>query len=180
VANNAPEPLQVVLVAGLYDADGAVLDVSSDPLPFSVIEPGQTLPYDLSGFKLIDNIDSRTGLAAQARIRVAWALPNPARAMLLETRPAPPEQAGLIWRFEGEVINNTEEPLEGAASVIIAIYDDQNRLAAVGNGVVYGQETTRINPQEVIPYRITIDLPPTLNPATMTVQIYAQGLALLQ
>jgi ligand-binding sensor domain-containing protein len=178
VANNAPEPLQVVLIAGLYDAGGAVLDVASGPLPFSVIEPGQTLPYDLSGFNLIDNIDSQTSRAAQARVRVAWASPHPARVILLETRPSPPEQAGLIWRFEGEVINNTEEPLEGAASVVIAIYDDQNRLAAVGDGVVYGRENTRINPQEVIPYRISIDLPPTLNPATMTVQIYAQGLAL--
>ena len=178
VANNTPEPLQVVLVAGLYGAGGAVLDVASGPLPFSVIEPGQTLPYDLSGFKLIDNIDSQTGQVVQARVRVAWASPHPARVILLETRPAPPEQAGLIWRFEGEVVNNTEGPLEGAANVVIAVYDDQHRLAAVGDDVVYGRETTRINPQEVIPYRITIDLPPTLNPATMTVQIYAQGLAL--
>jgi ligand-binding sensor domain-containing protein len=176
ITNDDEPPLEVVLAAGLYADDGTVLDADTTALPFTVLEPGETLPYDFSTFSLIDNIESQTDRAVQTRVRVAWAFPTNAKAVALATHPAPPEPAGLVWQFKGEVINRSGQPLDGAATISVALYDTRQNPVAAGSAIVYGAEITRIAPEEAIPYQVIIKLPPTLDPTSLTVKTYAQGL----
>ncbi len=57
VTNDNAEAVTVRLIAAIYDEDGNVIDVSTTDTPFFTISPSETIPYDLSGWSVLDYTD---------------------------------------------------------------------------------------------------------------------------
>lgn len=173
VTNKAEETVEVMLLAGLYAADGAVLDADSTYLPYA-LEPGQSVPYHFNSFRGVDNVLGQSNKLGQAKVRVISALSNNYEHVSLETRHNTQEQTGGSWHFSGEAVNNSGKQLSWA-TVVIAVYDQQGKLMATVDSDVYGQNGG-IEPQEATAYQIDLEMPATIDPAKVTIKTYVQGL----
>jgi hypothetical protein len=173
VTNKAEEAVEVLILAGLYAADGTVLDADSAYLPYA-LEPGQSVPYHFNNFSAVDNALGQSDKLDQAKVRVVSALSNSYEHVILETRNETQEQTGGSWHFSGEAVNNSGQRLSWA-TVVVAVYDQQGQLLATEDTDVYG-ENSIIEPQEATAYQIELDMPATVDPANVTVKTYVQGL----
>lgn len=171
VTNHSTGPLEVgPVVAGLYAADGSLVDVGVGWLPLTFLNPGQSVPYDLSWFSMVENIAAQAAQVTEARVRVAWTLPSPFQGIPLTTRNETWERSDEYWYIQGEVVNTSGRPLVEYTDVVVALYDEQGRLVAAGADV-----TKLLAPAEVEPYHVLVRLPPDVEPAMLTIKSYGQG-----
>lgn len=173
VTNKAEGTVEVLILAGLYAADGTVLDADSAYLPYA-LEPGQSVPYHFNNFSGVDNVLDQSDKLDQAKVRVVSALSNSYKHVSLESRNETQEQTGGSWHFSGEAVNNSGQRLSWA-TVVVAVYDHQGQLLATEDTDVYG-ENSIIEPQEATAYQLDLDMPASVDPAKVTVKTYIQGL----
>lgn len=173
VTNKADEAVEVLILAGLYAADGTVLDADSAYLPYA-LEPGQSVPYHFNHFSGVDNVLGQSDKLDQAKVRVVSALANNYEHVSLESRNTTQEQMGGNWHFSGEAVNNSGQRLSWA-TVVVAVYDQQGQLLATSDTDIYG-ENSIIEPQEATAYQLDLDMPAGIDPAKITVKTYVQGL----
>jgi hypothetical protein len=71
VTNNTPDPLNIYLVAGLYDQDGNCVDANSVYLPIP-LNSGETFPYDFSLWGAVNYVPSAFDAVTEQGGFVDW------------------------------------------------------------------------------------------------------------
>lgn len=135
VTNNTSTLLTSLVVAGLYDADGACLDADYSYLPTG-IAPGQSVPFDISYFSNVNYNPDEAALVNTYTVQVdPWNTYEPyysTASILVESESI--EQDGNYWTVTGNFTNTTERNVSSVA-VITSVYDSQGTL--VGTNYTY-------------------------------------------
>lgn len=125
--------LCLLLIALLLSACGVTPTASArNGLAFYALEPGQTLPYEITGFSAIyDNpaLAERV-LRSEVAIDPRWTYQSGDAVVALETSNDTSTQDGAYWTFKGAIVNTADQPL-ARAYVIVAVYDAANNLVSM-------------------------------------------------
>ncbi len=123
VTNNSSVELSVYLVAGIYDANGNVIDANSVYMPVP-LAPGETLPYDFDIWGSVDYVSEAYAAASQYQIFFDWysIYETFSPAYNISTSDDTNTFDGSTATFSGNVLNNSGRDLD-SATVIVALYD---------------------------------------------------------
>ena len=133
VTNNSQELLTTVLVGGLYDKNGVVLDACSTSIVVN-IAPGETIPYDVNTFS---NVSTNSDEAARldhytVQLDPYNTFPSSVQSILPKFLGDTYEKNGDTWSFSGMVGNDSNKFLTDER-VIVEVFDENNTLVAVGS-----------------------------------------------
>ena len=172
ITNNSDLSLSVSLVAGIYDADGNVLDAAITDLPLFSISPGQTMPYDFSYWGPLNDKASALDMAASYTVQwdPYWTWENSRAYVEISTQNDTHEVSSYQMTFTGEVLNDSDEDITGA-TVIVNMYDiETGELIATDYGGVYDE----IPVNGIADYTIWLDIPDgfDINTVKYTIQAY--------
>ena len=173
VTNNNDEFLTLSLVAGIYDADGNVVDAATTDIPTFSIAPGETLPYD---FHYWGSLNYKAGTIDTARNYFAqwdpyWTWTSSTEYVELSTKNDDHNVGTSLIEFTGDVVNNSGEEVNGA-TVIISLYDiESEELVAMGYGGIYDP----IASNATTGYQVWIDIPADFDFDSVEVVIVAKG-----
>ncbi len=176
LTNQTAQPLDLVLVAGLYAADGTVLDAAAQPLPVT-LSPGERLPFDLSTFTSLEFNPALSARLMSHAVRV-----DPGRAaspaavpLRLSTRDDRLAREGNALVVRGMAVNVSAVPL-GRITVLATLVDEAGAPLASGYAYVFPRAGAgSIGPGEALPYEIRLELPPDLDVGATQVVTFAQG-----
>jgi hypothetical protein len=172
VTNNNSEPMNIYLVAGIYDKDGNCVDASSIYLPVP-LNPGMAFPYDLNMWGPMDYAPAAYETASDFKIIVDWASTHEASppAYTLTTQNDTNAYDGSISKFNGTVINNSGRDLT-VAIVIIALYNKASGELIATN---YSYVTDPMTNNASGTYEVYVYPPNEFNPANVNIVITALG-----
>lgn len=122
VTNNTTEPLNIYLVAGMYDKDGNCIDANVVYMPMPV-NPGETFPYDFSVWGAVDYVPTAYEEAVNYQVFVDWLSTFEADpTYILSTKDDANTYDGLAAHFTGNVVNSSGQDLT-TALVSVSFYD---------------------------------------------------------
>jgi hypothetical protein len=176
LTNQTAQPLNLVLVAGLYAADGTVLDAAVQPVPLT-LEPGERTPFEIASFTSLDFNPSLAGQLMSHSVRVDPArIASPtATPVRLATSGDRVSLAGSTLVVSGAVVNSSAAPL-ARITVLATLVDETG--APVMSGYAYlfpSAGSGAIRPGETSPYEIRIEMAPGLDMTRMGIVTLAQG-----
>ena len=121
VTSNADIPLNLTLVAAIYDASGVVLDAASTTLAMSAIQAGETLPYDFEFWGPMNYETGAVDLADSYTIQVDgyWTWDSSVELIEISTQNDTNTFDDFGGEFNGQVVNNSGGPL---SYVTVLIY----------------------------------------------------------
>ena len=174
VTNNSEELLTTVLVGGLYDKDGVVLDAYATITDVN-IAPGETIPFDINYF---DNVNSNSDEAARLDSYTVQpdpfnTFPSSFASILLKTDGDKYDVNGDTWSFSGEVKSTSDKPLSDI-TVIVEVFDDQNNLVAVNSDTIFPSGDS-IAKGDVNPYQVDVYLKPGVDSSKFTYKTLVKG-----
>ncbi|MFN2150341.1 MAG: FxLYD domain-containing protein [Anaerolineales bacterium] len=173
VTNSDNEFLTISLVAGIYDADGNVIDAATTDIPTFSIAPGETLPYD---FQYWGPLNYKSGIIDAASSYTVqwdpyWTWTSTAEYNDLSTQNDQNEVSSYQVTFTGEVINDSGIEVDGA-TIIVSLYSKETgELTATGYGGIYEP----IAPNATAEYTVWIDIPEDFDIDTVEYVIIARG-----
>jgi hypothetical protein len=138
ITNNSTETLNYShLIAGLYAADGTVLDAGNSIVPFPV-RPGATAPFYFSEFGIVNHDPGQAALVQTSSIQVDpyYISPIFIEFVNLIATPETDQKDGATWTFSGSVTNTSGRSLSNA-TVVVMIMDAQNKLVAMEYTSIY-------------------------------------------
>ena len=157
ITNNFNEYLTLSLIAAIYDEDGNVIDAATTDIPTFSIAPGDTLPYDFQYWGPLNYKSDAVANASSYTVQwdPYWTWTSTSEYTELTTQNDANEVSSYQVTFTGEVLNNSNDEVEGA-TVIISLYDIENgELVAMGYGGVYDP----IGTNQTAEYTVWIDIP---------------------
>jgi hypothetical protein len=175
VTNNGAEMLTIRLVAGLYAADGTVLDSASATTPIYAA-PGATVPVTFDYFNSLNRrVDEQAQVdRVSVQIDPQWTYAIPYPVAMLQTAEEVKEPVGPAqYSFRGDVVNNTNADLT-SATLILAIFDGSNQLV-VSNWTNVYPETETFKPGETLPFDMSVYLPLGADVSTYSFTTIVQG-----
>ncbi len=175
VTNNSGQMLTVRLVAGLYAADGAVLDVASASTPIYVA-PGATVPVSLEYFDSLNRSAEAQAQVNRVTVQVDpfWTYPITYAVAELQTANEVKEPVGTAqYSFRGDVVNSSQAELT-SATLILAIYDGADNLVA-SNWIIVYPEAETFKPGETLPFDMSVYLPTDTDLSDYTFTTIVQG-----
>jgi hypothetical protein len=167
VTNNDDQPLDSLVVAGLYGADKTVLDSSYAFLPIPV-KPGAQSPFSVSSFSSINYNPDQAALVSTWSVQAdPWFTYPPTNELVdLTATGETVTKNGATWTVDGSVSNSSNKNLSGI-TVVVMIKDKMNNLVAM--------EYTSISPTtefiaagETNPYSVSIYLDPAADATAFT------------
>ncbi|MEZ0396983.1 MAG: hypothetical protein ABWK53_11220 [Anaerolineales bacterium] len=175
LTNQTALPLDLVLVAGLYAADGSVLDAAVQPLPLT-LAPGEQMPFEVASFTSLDYNPALAGRLMSHAVRLdAGRLVSRAAPVRLATGGEQVVQAGSTLIVSGVVENASGGPL-GRITVLAALVDEAGAPLASGYAYLFPPAgAASIEPGERLPYEIRIEMAPGVEAAQRRVVTLAQG-----
>ncbi len=125
--NISEMPLQVQLVAGLYDGASNVVDADSLNLPITIM-PGETAPFDVRSFSATSYNDTLRSTVGSAKIFLdqAWTTIGSEQVFLSGTVTNQKDDNGLITVI-AEVINTSDQVAE-FTQVTATIRDAEGKI----------------------------------------------------
>jgi hypothetical protein len=127
LTNDSDKVLSVYLVAGLYDAEGNVVDASSLTLPINALKPGEFSPYDFdfwgpsnSTGGLLDSADSYS-----VQVDAYWTWETTTELFDLTTANDTNEFDEFGGTFTGQVVNNSGGPVD-SVTVVVYLVDKES------------------------------------------------------
>ncbi|MFA5873281.1 MAG: hypothetical protein WC832_04885, partial [Anaerolineales bacterium] len=174
INNNSDQPLDSLVVAGLYGADGTVLDASYSFLPVPM-NPGVPLPFSISSFGSVNyNPDQAALVSTYSSQFDTWYTSPPSNEFVdLVATDGTVQKDGATWTFDGSVSNTSGRNLSGA-TVVVMVMDGQNKLVAM--------EYTSINPtgdaiaaDETNTYSVSVYLDPAADATGFTTTTLVVG-----
>ena len=175
VTNNTAELLTIRLVAGLYAADGTVLDASSVSTPIYAA-PGASVPVTFEYFDSLNRRAEDQALVDRVSVQVdpLWTYPIPISVADLQTANEVKEPVGTAqYSFRGDVVNSTEAELT-SATVILAIFDGSDNLVS-SNWMNLYPETETLKPGEALPFDLIVFVPTDADVSAYTFTTFVQG-----
>jgi hypothetical protein len=162
ITNKSDQPLDSLVVAGLYAEDGTVLDSSYAFIPVP-IEPGLAAPFNISTFwKVNNNPDLSSQVNAYSIQYDPWFTSITTNEYVeLSATGEIVEKVGGTWTFNGDVPNSSGRNLSGA-TVAILIMDGQNNLIATQFTSIYPSGDA-ILPGEINTYSVSVNLDPAVD-----------------
>jgi hypothetical protein len=173
ISNNSNNPLNVSLLAAIYDSNGNIIDASTTRLPLNSIYPGKTLPFD---FDLWGPLSYKYGTIDSAeRYSVQW---DPVWTWASDTNYATltiTEESHQInptnGIFSGAVANFTEFQVS-SATVIVSIYDGNNGKLLAMNAKEIIEE---ISAGSSINYEVNLNFANSIDFESADIRIIAFG-----
>jgi hypothetical protein len=173
VTNNNDEFFTISLVAGIYDADGNVVDAATTDIPTFSIAPGETLPYDFQYWGPLNYKDGTIDIASNYYVQwdPYWTWSSSTEYIELTTENDNTEVSTYQVTFTGDVLNDSGDEVDGA-TVIISLYDiESGDLVATGYGGIYDP----IAPNATTAYQVWIDTPADFDIDSVEIAIVAKG-----
>ncbi len=174
IGNTSDQVLSISLVAGLYDADGVVVDAATASVPIYV-GPGEVIPVSFDYFSavngdadLIGNVDSYS-----IQVDPYWTYETSFETVALETANESSETSDGSVTFTGDVNNTSTEDLS-SATLILAIYDTEGNLFSSSWTSVYPEDDT-FSAGETLPFEVTLYVPSDVDRTDFTFFTYVQG-----
>jgi len=136
LTNNADQPLNTIAVAGLYGADGTVLDADYEFSPYP-LPVGVDVPFDISYFGNVNYNQSQANLVDSYTVQVdEWnTYPPSSDYASLSSTDETIQKDTAQWTVNGTFVNSSTSNVSGV-TVLVAVYDAQNNLVATGNSYI--------------------------------------------
>jgi hypothetical protein len=173
VTNNSSSILNIRLVAGIFDAEGTVLDASSVDLPISALKPGESSPYDLEFWgplnysaALIENADSYS-----LQVDAYWTWDTSVELIDLSTQNDTNQFDEFDGQFDGEVVNNSGGPVESVTIVVYMVDLQSGQVVGAGYDYVFEE----VPDGSSVPYTVYIDIPEGFDVNSVQYEIVAKG-----
>lgn len=176
LTNQTALPIDLVLVAGLYAADGTVLDAAVQPLPLT-LAPGERIPFEVSSFTSLDYNPALAGQLMSHAVRVdAGRISSPAASPVrLATSGDQVSQAGATLTVTGSAVNTSGSRL-ARITVLATLVDEAGAPLASGYAYIFPQAgAASIGPGEALPYEVRIEFAPGVDAARLQMLTLAQG-----
>jgi hypothetical protein len=171
VTNNEPKPLNIYLVAGLYDKDGNCIDANVVYLPLP-LNPGETFPYDFTSWGAVDYAQGAYEAVADYQISVDWlATFEGSPTIKLTTQDDWNDFDGSISRFIGAVVNNSGQDLDSALVSVSLVDKLSGKLIATNLNFV----SEALPKDASAPYQVYVYPPNDVDPQIIDIQIFALG-----
>ncbi|MEK7312363.1 MAG: FxLYD domain-containing protein [Chloroflexota bacterium] len=166
--NNGNEPLAVQLVAGLYDANGNVIDADFAGPPVA-LEPGQTLPFDFTTFSATNYNQALRGQIASFVVKVDpfWTYPVFGQQVQLKSQNGSAASDNGVITETVDVLNDQSFNVD-YAFVLATVTDPSGKV--VGYGYT---STDPIAAGASVNVSVTVYVDPALDPASLTVSVIA-------
>ena len=173
VTNNNDEFFTISLVAGIYDADGNVVDAATTDIPTFSIAPGETLPYDFQYWGPVDYKTGAIDLGSNYYVQwdPFWTWSSSSEYVDLITQNDINTVDDFQVTFTGEVLNDSGDEID-SATVIVSLFDSESgELVATGYGAIYEP----ISPNASAAYEVWINTPADFDFSTVEYTIAAKG-----
>jgi hypothetical protein len=159
LTNNSDQPLNTIAVAGLYGADGTVLDAdyAFSPYPLPV---GVAVPFDISYFGNVNYNQTQANLVDSYTVQVdEWNTYPPSYDNVnLSSTNETIEKDSAQWTVNGTFVNSSTSNVDGA-TVLVAVYDAQNNLVATGRSY-FTPNGNYFAPNDTGSYSVTVYFDP--------------------
>lgn len=139
VVNNGDLTLNVYLVAGLYDAEGNVIDAASLTLPFTALKPGEMSPYDFDFWGAVNNTSGLLDKATEYSVQVDawWTYETSTEMFDLTTANDNFTFDSFGGTLTGQVVNNSGGPIGSATVVVYFVSKETGLVVGMGDTYVY-------------------------------------------
>ncbi len=172
VTNNTDKVLSISMVAAIYDAEGNVIDASTQDI-FVSAAPGETLPFDFDSWGPLNTSTDASARASTYSVQwdPYWTWESSSDTVNLTTQNDNNQYDDFQGIFTGEVVNDSGGSLTSAI-VIVSLYDQ-------ASGEIIATDFTGV--WEEIPegdsfsYTATIDLEPDFDPQSVEYVIIVKG-----
>jgi len=137
ITNNSDQPLDTLVVAGLYAADGTVLDADYSFLPVPM-KPGAASPFNISSFGSVNYNPDQAALLDTYTVQPDTGFTSTPYDEFIDLS-APGESVqkeGATWTFNGTVTNTSGKSLS-SITVLAMVMDAQNNLIAMEYTTIY-------------------------------------------
>jgi len=173
VGNPTDKPVSADLTAGLYDADGVVLDRTGGGLYWLRLPAGASVPYDFSDFGLVDTIPELLARVDHYSVQIDPQYTYPADAPDIAITSADDALAasGDSWEVTGAVLNDADQTM-GRLVVIAALHDAAGNPIVTGYKILDTFDGAGLAPGQRADYAITLDPDGGVDPATLTLKTY--------
>jgi hypothetical protein len=172
LTNNSDTLLSVYLIAGIYDAEGAVLDASSLSLPVISIAEGETiLVFDIWG--AMSYIPAAYDSESDYSVQVDWGWTYETEYAMVDLTTEGNENTYDDFQgiFTGKVVNQSGVEVD-SAQVIIALYDKADgRLVATDYTYISGP----IENGASVEYNVYVSISEGFDPNSVEFVITAKG-----
>ena len=162
------------LVAGVYDANGIVLDAGTDYVGF-YLEPNTSIPFDANSFSIIYWNDELVNRADNYTVQVdPYYSDEPyGQVVPLETFTITENLNGSYWEFSGELTNDSGKEL-GWGVAVVAVYSGDT-LVGASNAFFYPSSGS-IPVGGTEPFNVYLSLDPNLDFNSLTYKVFVQGI----
>lgn len=138
LTNNGDSQISPSVVGGLYYQDKTVADATSLNIPLYV-NPGESVPFDLSTFQVIDSLEEASGIEKVAQPDLYWTFTTDYEVETLEAKDVKVTQDGSYWTITGTVVNTSDRKLSSISAVVMFL-DDNHQVMATNSTSVYAPE----------------------------------------
>jgi hypothetical protein len=171
ITNQDERYLNIRLIAGIYDAQGSVLDAAYVDLPISSIAPGERVPFDFDVWGPLNFTAGLFDAAETYSIQVDgyWTWETDIRTIDLATRDDQSEYDTFDITYSGSVVNDSGGMVSNT-TILIALRDIQSG-EVVGTGIDFIFDDLEAG--AAAEYLVYIETPEDFNPDDYEVSIRA-------
>jgi hypothetical protein len=179
ITNPGSTDLMTSIQATVYaDATRSTVVDADDFTTWIPLEPGETLPFDMSGWGplsnvsgLWDTIAEKSSIVVRMEPFLTWTAEARVAKLSLENGSVSFTDHQAV--FTGEVTNNLGSSIINGQ--VIAILRKKSSAELVATGIVHLEISSPVAPGQVINYSADIPLPQDLNPETVETEVTAWG-----
>lgn len=174
ISNSSNQPLDSLVVAGLYSADGTVLDAGYASVPL-VIKPGTAAPFSISSFESLNRNPNLVPLvtAKTAQYDPWFSYVPPSETVDMVHGIEDIQKDGATWIVTGSFTNDSGKEIL-YATVAVMVIDAQSKLIAMEYASIY-PATGAITPGETMAYSITMHLDQSADTSVFQTATVIQG-----
>ncbi|NJN43497.1 MAG: hypothetical protein HC806_01315 [Anaerolineae bacterium] len=135
LTNQSDMTWNIRLVAGIYDAEGNVVDVAHVDLPINALAPGESSPYDFDFWGALDSTvalqDQVASYTYSIQVDAYWTWDTDTELLDLATANDTNEFDDFGGEFNGQVVNNTGGLIDSVVVIVYLVDKETNTIVAV-------------------------------------------------
>ena len=173
VTNEGALPLDLNLIAAVYDADDNVLDVAEESLSINELKPGESLPYEFDSWGILNYSNSIFDLAETYTIQIDryWTWEATTRYADLTTIDDAVTFDEYNGDYTGTIVNETDETYSGAVIVIYLVDKETGAIVGLGQDFSYDE----LPPNGTYDYEVYMDIYDDFDPAAVDAVYLVKG-----